>query len=455
MFNSLGSRFTSIIKNFSLKSDKIGEGDLTQVLQDIRVALLDSDVNIKVGLAISNRIKEKAVGQKVVPGVSPQEMIVKIANDAIKEVLEGENLKHGLKIDENSEERILLVGLQGSGKTTTAAKLGKLFRDKKVVPILSSLDYYRPAARQQLRTLCERNGFEYFNYTSSLSGTDAALETLEHQIEFLKKNPHKVVILDTAGRISIDEKMMEEIRDVKYLFKPTQVILVLDGMSGKSAIDVARHFDDNLGLTGVIFTKVDSDAKCGAILSIRHMLNVPVLFLCSGEKIDDIDEFIPDRIAQRILGMGDIVSLVEKASSVIPNDESDTLKEKAKAGKLDLFDVLEQFKFLKKLGGLPFVSKFLPPEIMKNANVSDEKIRRFEAIILSMTPKERLDPGLVKKIQSRKNRVAKGSGVNVKLVDELLDMHSKVSKLAQHFAHFDKDSMMDKMSMLGKMKEMR
>ena len=225
-------------------------------------------------------------------------------------------------------------------------------------------------------------------------------------------------------------------------------------MSGRTAIDVAKHFNENLCLTGVIFTKTDSDTKAGVILSIRQLLNIPILFLCSGEKIQDLDEFIPERIAQRILGMGDIVSLVEKASSVIPNDNGDVLKNKAKDGKLDLFDVLDQFRFLKKLGGLPFISKFLPAEMVKNANISEEKIKRFEAIILSMTMKERTNPSLVSNSHSRKNRISKGSGTDVKLVEELLSMHSKISKMAQQFAMFDKDSLKDKVKIGEAMKEL-
>ena len=453
MFDSLSSKFISIIKNFSFNKGTICESDLNQTLQDIRVALLDSDVNMRVGMSISNKIKEKALGFKIVPGVSPQEMIIKISHDAIKEILEGD-CNHGFKCDENSQERILLVGLQGSGKTTTAAKIGNFIKEKtKKDPLVSSVDYYRPAAREQLKILCERNNITYYNHHSDKEGTDAVLETLKHKMDFLKENKHDIVILDTAGRISIDEKMMDELVQVKKIFNPTQIILVLDSMSGRTAIDVAKHFHENLCLTGVIFTKTDSDTKAGSILSIRQLINIPILFLTSGEKIQDLDEFIPDRIAQRILGMGDIVSLVEKASNVIPNDDGDKLKNKAKDGKLDLFDVLDQFKFLRKLGGLPFISKFLPAEMVKNANVSEEKIRRFEGIILSMTPKERVNPSIVSNSMSRKKRIAKGSGTEVKLVEELLSMHSKISTMAKQFAMFDKNSITDKMKMGNAMKD--
>ena len=454
MFDSLGSRFTSIIKNFSFNKGTITESDLNQTLQDIRVALLESDVNMKVSLKISNAIKEKALGYKIVPGVSPQEMIIKISNDAIKEILEG-NIEHGFKLHEKHQERILLVGLQGSGKTTTAAKIANFIKEtKKKNPLVSSLDFYRPAARQQLKILCDRNKIEYYDCPSEKTGTEAVIETLKHKMNFLETHDHDVVIVDTAGRISIDEQMMDELVQVKKILNPTQIILVLDSMSGRTAIDVAKHFNENLCLTGVIFTKTDSDTKSGVILSIRQLLNIPILFLCSGEKIQDLDEFIPERIAQRILGMGDIVSLVEKASSVIPNDNGDALKNKAKDGKLDLFDVLDQFRFLKKLGGLPFISKFLPAEMVKNASISEEKIKRFEAIILSMTMKERTNPSLVINSNSRKNRISKGSGTDVKLIEELLSMHSKISKMAQQFAMFDKDSFKDKVKIGEAMKEL-
>jgi signal recognition particle subunit SRP54 len=453
MFDSLGNKFTSIIKNFSFNKGAISENDLNQTLQDIRVALLESDVNMKVSLKISNKIKEKALGFKIVPGVTPQEMIVKISHDSIKEILEG-NIEHGFKLHEKHQERILLVGLQGSGKTTTAAKIAHFVKEIKNKTVLaSSLDYYRPAARKQLKILCDRNNINYYDYSSEKSCTEAVIETLKHKMNFLKTHDHDVVIVDTAGRISIDEKMMDELVQVKKILNPTQIILVLDSMSGRTAIDVAKHFNENLCLTGVIFTKTDSDTKSGAILSIRQLLDLPILFLCSGEKIQDLDEFIPERIAQRILGMGDIVSLVEKASSVIPNDNSEALKNKAKDGKLDLFDVLEQFKFLKKLGGLPFISKFLPADMVKNSNISEDKIKRFEAIILSMTPKERVNPGLVINSYSRKNRISKGSGTDVKLVEELLNMHGKISKMAQQFAMFDKNSIGDKFKMGDALKD--
>jgi len=246
MFDSLGNKFTSIIKNFSFNKGAISENDLNQTLQDIRVALLESDVNMKVSLKISNKIKEKALGFKIVPGVTPQEMIVKISHDSIKEILEG-NIEHGFKLHEKHQERILLVGLQGSGKTTTAAKIAHFVKEIKNKTVLaSSLDYYRPAARKQLKILCDRNNINYYDYSSEKSCTEAVIETLKHKMNFLKTHDHDVVIVDTAGRISIDEKMMDELVQVKKILNPTQIILVLDSMSGRTAIDVAKHFNENL-----------------------------------------------------------------------------------------------------------------------------------------------------------------------------------------------------------------
>ena len=477
MFENLGTKFSSIIKNFSTKGRIIKQADLDQTLQDIRIALLESDVSLRVVTTINNIIKEKALGAKIFDSISPSEMIVKISHDAIREILGDKNPDISEKsVDEDEterkssfpleiKERILLVGLQGSGKTTTAAKLGNFIKNvTKKSPLISSVDYYRPAAREQLKILCERNNLKYFNDNNNCDYSEKVISTIRAKLNFLsQQNDLEVSIFDTAGRISVDEKMMEELVDIKNLVNPTKIILVLDAISGKTAIEVAKHFNDKLSLSGIIFTKVDSDTKSGVILSVRKLLNLPIFFLCSGEKIEDIDEFIPDRIAQRILGMGDIVSLVEKASAVIPSSNSDSLKEKAKEGKLDLFDVLEQFKFLKKLGGLPFISKFLPAEMVNNSNISEEKIRKFEAVILSMTPKERSNPKIVAISRSRKDRIAKGSGCfektkskvpDVKFVEELLQMHEKISKMAQQFAFFEKGTIKDQMKMTESVKNL-
>jgi signal recognition particle subunit SRP54 len=443
MFNSLGNQFSSILKKLSFKSGKITEDDLDQTIREIRIALLESDVNLKVASAMINLIRQKSLGEKVIQNVSAVEMIMKNSHEALKEILGGD---HEFQI--GNDEKIMLVGLQGAGKTTTAAKLANFIKNnKKKSVILSSLDYYRPAAREQLKVLSQKNDLDYYDYTSERDQKNAVIETAKEQLKFLKEKHYQCAIFDTAGRTSINEEMMQELIEVKTLINPTKIILVVDAMIGKTAIEIAKHFHENLELTGIIFTKTDSDTKAGAILSIRHLLNLPIYFLCSGEKINDLDEFHAERIAQRILGMGDIASLVEKASSIIPNDNSDALKEKAKKGELDLFDVLDQFRFLKKMGGLPFISKFLPTEVVNNANISEKKIKQFEAIILSMTKKERLNPSIVMQSGSRKRRIAKGSGSSILLIDELITMHGRISKMAQQFAMFDKGSIMDKFKM--------
>ena len=440
MFNFLGNQFNSILKKLSFQSGKITEGDLDQTIREIRIALLESDVNLRVASAMINLIRQNSLDEKIIHGVSAAEMIMKNSHYALKEILGGD---HAFKIEDN--EKIMLVGLQGAGKTTTAAKLANFIKNKtKKSPILSSLDYYRPAAREQLKVLCQKNTLDYYDYTSDKDQKIAVIETAQEQLRALKEGQYKCMIFDTAGRISINEEMMQELVEVKKLIHPTKIILVVDAMIGKTAIEIARHFHEHLELTGIIFTKIDSDTKAGAILSIHHLLKLPIYFLCSGEKIDDLEEFHAERVAQRILGMGDIASLVEKASSIMPNDDSNALKEKAKKGELDLFDVLEQFRFLKKMGGLPFISKFLPTEIVSNANISEKKIKQFEAIILSMTKKERLSPSLVMQSVSRKRRIAKGSGASTSLIDELITMHGRISKMAQQFAMFDKNSIMDK-----------
>lgn len=453
IFESLGSKFNKIFKKIKFKSGKIQENDLNEVLSEIRRTLLEADVNVRVAMSVNEKIKQNALGAEIVPGVSAEEMIIKISHDAIKEIF-GKDEEHGFKISKDSTERIMLVGLQGSGKTTTAAKLANFInlKTKSNDSSLCSLDFYRPAAIEQLRLLSIKNNLNFFNEKNSSQNHERAdeekkksvLQTAKNFMEKIQADKIKKSIIDTAGRTSINDEMMDELLDVKNIINPTQIILVIDSMIGKSAIDMAKQFNEKIGLTGLIFTKTESDTKAGAILSVKHILNLPIHFLCSGEKIDDIDEFHVERITQRILGMGDIVSLVEKASDAIGEKDNDALKAKAAKGELDLFDVLEQFKFLKKMGGLPFVSKFLPAEMLNQANISENKVKHFEAIILSMTKKERISPKIVMQSTPRKSRIAKGSGTSEKLVHELLMMHSQISKIAQQFAQFDKSSLIDK-----------
>ena len=448
VFNSLSAKFNNILKKLKLKKGILTERDLDEVLRNIRVALLEADVNIKVATEVANKIKIGAVGKEIIDGVSAEELIIKLSNDAIKEVLGGDDY-HGYKIkSDNKQERIMMVGLQGSGKTTTTAKLANFLKTvkAKIEPVVCSLDYYRPAAIKQLELLCTQNEIKFFKSSCNFdSQSKNVLETAKDVMTHADKN--ETIIFDTAGRTSIDDSMMNELKELKTIIKPTQIILVVDTMIGKTCMDIARQFNDLLGLTGLIFTKADSDAKAGAILSVRQALDLPIHFLCTGEKIRDIDEFHAERIANRILGMGDIVSLVEKASNIMGDDNSDKLKEKAAKGELDLFDVLDQFKFLRKMGGLPFVSKFLPTEMLGNSSVSESKVSHFEAIILSMTKKERKNPKLVMQSASRKKRVADGSGTNTSLVQELLMLHSKISKIAQQFSSFDKGGVLDKFKM--------
>jgi len=375
IFENIGSKFNNIFQKFKIKSGKITEKDLDEVLGQIRRVLLEADVNIRVAINIVNEIKNNAIDKEIIAGVSSEEMIIKISNDAIKLALGEKNQEeksYDLKTDNGdkkkkepigffdiqSEERIMLVGLQGSGKTTMAAKLANFINIKKKVNDtgLCSLDFYRPAAINQLKILSNRNGLKFIDINNNLilknnekeSINDLVIKQAEDYVKSMNSNNLKRYIIDTAGRTSIDSEMMNQLIELKKIIKPTKIILVVDSMIGKSAIDIAKQFHSNLNLTGLIFTKTDSDTKAGAILSIKSLLDLPIYFLSSGEKIDDIDEFYPDRIAQRILGMGDIVSLVEKASNIMDNKDSDELKNKAAKGELDLFDLLDQLKFLKK-----------------------------------------------------------------------------------------------------------
>ncbi|MBR4317022.1 MAG: signal recognition particle protein [Alphaproteobacteria bacterium] len=434
MFESLSKKLLKTLDAIRGK-DKLSEGDVKDALREIKVALLEADVSLSVVKDLLKRIEEKAVGQKIIEDVSPANQVVKIVNDELVSMLGEKN--DGFVFDKKPYV-ILMAGLNGSGKTTTTAKLGKFITEKygKKVLMLST-DVYRPQAREQLSIWGERIGVDTLPIIQN--------ETPFDIIKRAKKvfDDYDVVLVDTAGRVSIDDEMMDEISKIKKEILPSEILLCVDALVGQDGINIAKAFNDVLSLTGIVMTRVDGDARGGSALSMKASIGVPVKFLGSGEKIDDLELFFPDRIASRILGMGDIVSLVEKAQEKIDEAEASRLAERMMAGQFTFEDMLAQFKQVKKMGSIAGIMKFLPgigglAEKLQSMGMNDGMMKRQEAIILSMTPKERRNPDII--LMGRKKRIAKGAGVSVSDVEKLIRQYQKTK------------SMMDQMNSMGGIK---
>ena len=413
MFENLGDRLTKAIDKIK-GYGKITEENVSEITREIRLALLEADVNYKVVKEFINNVKEKALGEEVSKSLKPGEVFVKIVKDELIELLGGDYKE--LDISGNPGV-LMLVGLQGSGKTTTNGKLANLLRKKhKKNPLLVACDVYRPAAIDQLKQLGKELDIAVYD-----EGTGNPVEIAKNAIIYAKENKHDYVLIDTAGRLHIDEELMKELENITNEVNPHETILVIDSMTGQDAVNVINGFNDKLNLTGAILTKLDGDTKGGAALSIRHLTNVPIKFIGVSEKLDGLEEFHPDRMASRILGMGDLLSMIEKAESVIDEKEAYDAAKKLKSGKFDLEDFLSQFKMIKKLGPLENLIKMVPGASkmgLNNAKINPKDIAHIEAIILSMTPQERKKSEILK--SSRKQRIAKGSGRSVEEVNRLL-----------------------------------
>ncbi len=413
MFESLGERLQNAmdkIKGYG----KLTEENISEVTREIRLALLEADVNYKVVKEFIAKVKEKALGEEVAKSLKPGEVFVKIVKDELVELLGGDAKPLNL---EGNPAILMLVGLQGSGKTTTNAKLANLLRKKyKKKPLLVACDVYRPAAIDQLKQLGKELNIEVYS-----EGKQNPVDIAKHAITYAKENHYDYVLIDTAGRLHIDEQLMEELENITKEVHPMETILVIDSMTGQDAISVITGFHERLSLTGAILTKLDGDTKGGAALSIRHLTNVPIKFIGTSEKLDGLEPFYPDRMANRILGMGDLLSMIEKAESVMDEKEAENLAKKMQKGKFDLEDFLKQFKQIKKLGPLENLIKMIPGARkmgLQNVKIDPKEIAHIEAIILSMTPYERRHPEVLK--ASRKIRIAKGSGRSVEEVNRLL-----------------------------------
>ena len=425
MFENLGDRLQSAIDKIK-GYGKITEDNIGDAMREIRLALLEADVNYKVVKEFTNNVKEKALGEEVKKSINPGNLFVKIVNDELIELLGGEAAPLNLN---GSPAILMLVGLQGSGKTTTIGKLANFLRKKhSKKPLLVACDVYRPAAIDQLKQIGKQLGMEVYS-----EGNGDPVLIADNAIRYARDNGYDYVLIDTAGRLHIDDNLMNELDSIKNKVKPKEILLVIDAMMGQDAINVIEGFNNKLDLTGVILTKLDGDTRGGVSLSVRHLTNVPIKFIGTSEKLDGLDSFDPERMAGRILGMGDVVSLVEKAQEAIDEKEAMKSAKRLESGKFDLEDFLSTMNQMKKLGPLENLIKMIPGAKkmgLTNVKINPKDMAHIEAIVLSMTPKERKNPDIIK--ASRKTRIAKGSGTSVQEVNKLLMQFEQMKKMMKN-----------------------
>lgn len=422
MFENLSDRLQNVmhkIKGYG----RITEDNISDMMREIRLSLLEADVNYKVVKEFTNKVKEKALGSNVNSKLSPGEEFVKIVKDELTELLGGDSVP----LETSKTPTItMLVGLQGSGKTTTIGKLANFLRkNHKKKPLLVACDIYRPAAIDQLKTIGKELNIEVYS-----EGKKDPVEITKNALNYAKENNFDYILIDTAGRLQIDEKLMEELQNISSAINPDEILLVIDAMMGQDAINVINGFNEKLSLTGVILTKLDGDTRGGVALSVRHLTSIPIKFVGTSEKMDGLSEFHPDRMASRILGLGDVLSLVEKVSNEIDEKDAEDLVKKMTKGNFDLEDFLKQLKQIKKLGPLENILKLLPGAKkmgLNNVKIDPKKMAHTEAIVLSMTPYERKHPEILK--ASRKQRIAKGSGTTVTEVNQLLKQFEEMKKM--------------------------
>ncbi len=425
MFNSLGDRFKDIFKK--VNGSTLTESNMKEALREVRLALLEADVNYTVAKEFVARIRDKALGEDVIKGVNPTQQFIKIVNDELVEVLGGTNVSIVKSV--KGPTIIMLVGLQGAGKTTFSGKLAKYLKKQGEKPFLIGADVYRPAAKKQIMVLADQIRVPAFTIEES-NNVD---EICKAGIEEAKNQNSTYIILDTAGRLHIDDTLMDELKKVKSDYNPNEILLVVDGMTGQDAVNVAKTFNDVLDITGVVVTKLDGDTRGGAALSIKEVSGKPIKFISEGEKLDDISAFHPDRLASRILGMGDVVSLVEKAQEAITEDEAKKMEEKFRKNQFDFEDFLGQFKMIRKMGSLAGIMKMIPGMDTSAIDMAmaEKEMKKVEAMIFSMTIQERRDPKILN--GSRKMRIAKGSGVQVSDLNKLIKQFEKMKQMMKMF----------------------
>ena len=435
-FDSLTEKLQNVFKNLRSKG-RLTEDDVKAALREVKMALLEADVNFKVVKNFVKSVQERAVGQDVMSGLNPGQMVIKIVNDELVNLMGSETTE--IKFQPGSQKTvIMMMGLQGAGKTTTTAKLAGKFKLKGKKPLLVACDVYRPAAIKQLQINGEKQGVEVFSMGDNQKPANIAKAALEHA----EKNGNNVIILDTAGRLHIDEEMMEELQEIKNTVEVHQSILVVDAMTGQDAVNVAENFNEKIGIDGVIVTKLDGDTRGGAALAIKAVTGCPILYVGMGEKLSDLEQFYPDRMASRILGMGDVLSLIEKAGEEIDEEQARKMTEKLKKSQFDFEDYLESMKQMRKMGGLGSIMNMLPglggmgglgkgkmPDI--DADDAEQKMARVEAIIYSMTIKERQNPDII--TPQRKRRIAAGAGVDISEVNKMMKQFEQMRQMMKSF----------------------
>ena len=441
MFQSLSDKLANAFKKFKSKG-KLTEKDVREGMREVKLALLEADVNFKVVREFVNKVTERAVGSEVLESLLPAQQIIKIVNEELISLMGSENSK--LEISSKPPTIIMMCGLQGAGKTTHCGKLASMYKKKGKNPLLVACDVYRPAAIDQLHVVGDQVGVPVFSMGTSISPVEIAKAGVEHA----KRHGHDMVFIDTAGRLHIDEKLMAELESIKNSLEVTEILLVIDSILGQDAVNVAKSFNELLDITGVVLTKMDGDTRGGAALSVRYITGKPIKFIGTGEKLDAIEPFHPDRLASRILGMGDMLSLIEKAEAAYDEKKAAVLEKKMREATFTLEDYLEQLAQLKNMGSLESILGMMPgmnSAQMKDIKVDDRAMARTEGIILSMTKKEREKPDIIN--SSRKKRIAAGAGVGVEEVNRLLKSFEQMKKMMKQFSGVGGKRMMKRMGM--------
>lgn len=421
-FEGLADKLGNAFKKLKNKG-KLNEDDVREAMREVRLALLEADVNYKVAKDFTNKVTERAIGQDVMESLTPAQMVIKIVDEELTSLMGGENAR--LEFASKPPTVIMMAGLQGSGKTTHSAKLAKMLREQQNRrPLLVACDIYRPAAIEQLKVVGKKAGVPVFEM-----GTQNPVKIAKEAVKYAKDYGNDVVILDTAGRLHIDEVLMDELKDVKKAVDPNEILLVIDSMTGQDAVNVAKTFNEKLEVTGVILTKLDGDTRGGAALSVKAVTGKPIKFAGTGEKLEDLETFHPDRMASRILGMGDVLTLIEDAQNKLDQKEAERMAEKIMSNRFDFNDLLAQFDQIKKMGPLKGILSKLPGvgKQLDDVDINDRQIDWLQAIILSMTPEERSNPSLIN--PSRKRRIAAGSGRTVEEVNRLIKQREQMQKM--------------------------
>lgn len=422
-FDSLSEKLQNVFKNLRSKG-RLTEADVKTALKEVKLALLEADVSFKVVKQFISSVQERAIGQDVLNSLTPGQMVIKIVHEELIQLMGSETTEISLK-PANEITIIMMAGLQGAGKTTTTAKIAGKLKSKGKKPLLAACDVYRPAAIQQLQINGEKQGVPVFSMGEHQEPVNIAKAAIEHA----QKNGYNVVILDTAGRLHIDEGMMEELSHIKEAVEVHQTLLIVDAMTGQDAVNVAETFENKIGIDGVILTKLDGDTRGGAALSIKAVTGKPILYIGMGEKLSDLEQFYPDRMASRILGMGDILSLIEKAELEVDEEKARELTQKIKKAEFDFNDFLDQMNQIKKMGGMSSIMSMMPgmPQMKGDMDIDDSAMDRVEAIILSMTKEERANPSILN--PSRKQRIARGAGVGIQEVNRIVKQFDQMKKM--------------------------